>query len=86
MLARKGIFTPCINTAGARQCAKGEARRLAQQDFLRILYHKIVNESRFWANFLKNKGAYKMLCDGLGISLSDFFDTEEFKNLEQKIL
>lgn len=27
----------------------------------------------------------KMLCDGLGISLPDFFDTQEFKNLEQKI-
>ena len=27
----------------------------------------------------------KMLCDGLGISLTEFFDTEEFKNLEQQI-
>ena len=27
----------------------------------------------------------KMLCDGLGISLTDFFDTEEFKRLEQEI-
>lgn len=27
----------------------------------------------------------KMLCDGLGISLSEFFDTDEFKNLEQEI-
>lgn len=27
----------------------------------------------------------KMLCDGLGISLIDFFNTEEFKNLEQEI-
>lgn len=27
----------------------------------------------------------KILCDGLGISLSDFFNTEEFKNLEQEI-
>ncbi len=27
----------------------------------------------------------KMLCDGLGISLSEFFDTEDFKNLEQEI-
>lgn len=27
----------------------------------------------------------KMLCDGLGISLPDFFDTQEFKNLEQEI-
>lgn len=28
----------------------------------------------------------KMLCDGLGISLTDFFDTEEFRSLEQEIV
>ncbi len=27
----------------------------------------------------------KMLCDGLGISLIEFFNTVEFKNLEQEI-
>ena len=27
----------------------------------------------------------KMLCDGLGITLIDFFDTEEFRSLEQEI-
>ncbi len=27
----------------------------------------------------------KMLCDGLEISLADFFNTEEFRNLEQEI-
>ena len=27
----------------------------------------------------------KMLCDGFGITLIEFFDTEEFKNLEQEI-
>lgn len=27
----------------------------------------------------------KMLCDGFGISLAEFFNTEEFKNLEQQI-
>ena len=27
----------------------------------------------------------KMLCDGFGISLTDFFDTEEFRNSEQEI-
>ncbi len=27
----------------------------------------------------------KLLCDGLGISLTDFFDTEEFSNLEQEM-
>ncbi len=27
----------------------------------------------------------KKLCDGLEISITDFFDTDEFKNLEQEI-
>ena len=27
----------------------------------------------------------KMLCDGLGITLIEFFDTEEFRSLEQEI-
>lgn len=27
----------------------------------------------------------KMLCDGLGITLTEFFDTKEFKELEQEI-
>ena len=27
----------------------------------------------------------KKICDGFGISLTDFFDTEVFKNLEQEI-
>ncbi len=27
----------------------------------------------------------KMLCDGMGISLIDFFDTDEFRTLEQEI-
>ncbi|MBD5583563.1 MAG: helix-turn-helix transcriptional regulator [Clostridia bacterium] len=27
----------------------------------------------------------KMLCDGLGINLIEFFNTEEFKELEQEI-
>lgn len=26
----------------------------------------------------------KMLCDGLGINLSQFFDTDDFNNLEQE--
>ena len=27
----------------------------------------------------------KMLCDGMGITLTEFFDTEEFRSLEQEI-
>ena len=35
----------------------------------------------------KNPGivTLKMLCDGLSISISDFFDTKEFRELEQEI-
>lgn len=35
----------------------------------------------------KNPGivTLKMLCDGLGISLIEFFSTEDFHNLEQEI-
>lgn len=35
----------------------------------------------------KNPGivTIKMLCDGFGISLNEFFDTDEFKKLEQEI-
>lgn len=35
----------------------------------------------------KNPGivTIKKLCDGLEISIVDFFDTEKFKNLEQEI-
>ena len=28
----------------------------------------------------------KIICDGLGITLSEFFDSEEFNNLEQEII
>ena len=27
----------------------------------------------------------KLLCDGLGITLAEFFDTDEFRNLEQEM-
>lgn len=35
----------------------------------------------------KNPGVVtvKILCDGLGISIAEFFDTDEFKSLEQEI-
>ena len=36
----------------------------------------------------KNPGivTIKMLCDGLGIGLCDFFESDEFANLEQEIV
>ncbi len=35
----------------------------------------------------KNPGivTIKMLCDGLGITLTEFFDTDEFRELEQEL-
>lgn len=41
-----------------------------------ILYGKSVNPGIV---------TIKMLCDGLGITLIDFFDTPEFRELEQEI-
>ena len=41
-----------------------------------ILYGKSVNPGI---------ATIKMLCDGFGITLIEFFNTEEFKNLEQEI-
>jgi len=36
----------------------------------------------------KNPGivTIKIICDGLGISLTEFFDTDEFRALEQEIV
>lgn len=38
-------------------------------------------------NQSKNPGivTIKKLCDGFGITVTEFFDTDEFKNLEQEI-
>lgn len=41
-----------------------------------ILYGKSVNPGIV---------TLKMLCDGFGITINDFFDTDDFKNLEQEI-
>lgn len=57
--------------------------------------HKLATESAVPASTIKNilygksknPGivTIKMLCDGLGISLIDFFNTSEFADLEQEI-
>ena len=57
--------------------------------------HKLSTESAVPPSSIKNIlygksrnpgiATLKMLCDGFGISLIEFFDTEEFKNLEQEI-
>lgn len=62
----------------------------------RITINKLATESGVAPSTIKNilygksqnPGivTLKMLCDGMGISLFDFFDTKEFKELEQEIM
>ncbi|MBE6792878.1 MAG: helix-turn-helix transcriptional regulator [Ruminococcaceae bacterium] len=57
--------------------------------------HKLATESAVPPSTIKNilygksqnPGivTIKMLCDGLGITLIDFFNTDDFRNLEQEI-
>ena len=61
----------------------------------RMSIHKLAMESAVAPSSIKNilygksqnPGivTLKMLCDGFGISIVDFFDTEEFRNLDQEI-
>ncbi len=61
----------------------------------RMSIHKLALESAVAPSSIKNilygksknPGivTLKMLCDGFGITLIDFFDTEEFRALEQEI-
>ncbi len=61
----------------------------------RFTINRLANESGIAPSTLKNilygksknPGivTIKILCDGLGISLLDFFNTDEFKELEQEI-
>ena len=61
----------------------------------RITINKLATESGVAPSTIKNilygksqnPGivTIKMLCDGLGISLVDFFNTDDFKQLEQEI-
>ena len=60
-----------------------------------ITINKLANESGVAPSTIKNilygksqnPGivTLKMLCDGLGVTLVDFFNTESFRNLEQEI-
>lgn len=60
-----------------------------------LTINKLATESGISASTLKNilygksrnPGivTIKMLCDGLGISIIEFFDTPEFRELEQEI-
>ena len=61
----------------------------------RITIHKLATESGVAPSTIKNilygksqnPGivTLKMLCDGFGITLIDFFNTKEFEKLEQEI-
>lgn len=61
----------------------------------RMSIHKLAMESAVPPSTIKNilygksknPGivTIKMLCDGLGITLIDFFDADEFRTLEQEI-
>ena len=47
--------------------------------------NKLATASAVAPSTIKNILTLKMLCDGFGITLSDFFDTSTFRNLEQEI-
>ncbi len=61
----------------------------------RLTIHKLATESAVAPSSIKNilygksknpgVVTIKMLCDGFGITLTEFFNTAEFKNLEQEI-
>lgn len=72
---------------------KNRLLRLCEEK--RMSIHKLAIESGVAPSTIKNilygksknPGivTIKMLCDGLNISLVDFFDTEEFHKLEQEL-
>ena len=74
-------------------CVKNRILQLLGEKKMSI--HKLAMESAVAPSSIKNilygksqnPGivTLKMLCDGFGITLIDFFDTEEFKKLEQEI-
>ncbi len=61
----------------------------------RLTIHKLATESAVAPSSIKNilygksknpgVVTIKMLCDGFGITITEFFNTAEFKNLEQEI-
>lgn len=72
---------------------KNRLMRLCEERHMAI--HKLAMESAVPPSTIKNilygKSVnpgivtLKMLCDGLGITLVEFFDTPEFRELEQEI-
>ncbi len=78
---------------GTYKTVKNRILQLCEEKHVTI--NKLATESGVAASSVKNilygksknPGivTLKMLCDGFGISLTDFFNTDEFKNLEQEI-
>ena len=72
---------------------KNRLLRLCEEK--RMSIHKLATESAVPPSTVKNilygksvnpgVVTIKMLCDGLGISLTELFDTPEFRGLEQEI-
>ena len=72
-----------------------KARLLMLLEDKHISIHKLAIESGVAPSTIKNilygkstnpgVVTIKMLCDGLGITITEFFDTSEFKSLEQEI-
>ena len=72
---------------------KNRLLRLCEEKGMSI--HKLATESAVPPSTIKNilygKSVnpgivtIKMLCDGLGISITEFFNTPEFQNLDQEI-
>ncbi len=70
-------------------------RLLELLDDRRMSIHKLAMESAVAPSSIKNilygksknPGivTLKMLCDGFGITITEFFDTESFRSLEQEI-
>jgi len=78
---------------GTYETVKNRILHLCEEKKLTI--HRLAIESAIPPSSLKNilygksknPGivTLKMICDGFGITLTEFFDTEEFRNLEQEI-
>lgn len=72
---------------------KNRLMKLCEEQHMAI--HKLAMESAVPPSTIKNilygksvnpgVVTIKMLCDGLGITLVEFFDTPEFRELEQEI-
>ena len=75
---------------GAYEAVRDRVLQLCEEKNMTI--NKLATESGVAPSSVKNilygnPGivTIKMLCDGFGISLTEFFDTEAFKGLEQEI-